>query len=127
MMEIATNVNLPIYGGIKHRRTRGNARKGYTMANVTFHRTSKKQEAIKAYILEKGLRTADEMNAYKGVKLGDDDSVLLQRPATPEEMDAIKESVPMADSAIVSDVYALFNGRVILADRFAEIVVRVTL
>ena len=97
------------------------------MANVTFHRTSKKQEAIKQYIINNGLRTADEMNAYKGVKLGDDDSILLQRPATQDEMEVIKTSVPSADSAIVSDVYALFNGRVILADKFAEIVVRVTL
>lgn len=97
------------------------------MANVTFHRTSKKQETVKSYIIEKGLRTADEMNAYKGVKLGDDDSVLLQRAATADEMTVIKTAVPSADSAIVSDVYALFNGRVILADKFAEIVVRVTL
>lgn len=75
------------------------------MANVTFHRSSKKQEIVKAYLVEQGMRTADEMASYKGVILGDDDTVILTR----------------------AEVYATFGGRVKLVDRYAEINVKISL
>ena len=97
------------------------------MANVSFHRTSKRQEIIKAELVKNGYRTADEMNAYKGVKLGDDDTVILTRPATDEELATVRESVVGATSATVSEVFASFGGRVKLVDRYAEISVKVSL
>ena len=97
------------------------------MPNVTFHRTSKKQETVKAFLVEQGKRTADEMTAYKGVKLGDDDSVILTRQATPDEMETVKAVVPSASRAVVGEVYALVNGRVKLVDRYAELAVKIDL
>ena len=97
------------------------------MANVTFHRTSKKQETVKAFLVEQGKRTADEMNAYKGVILGDDDTVILTRPATADEMETVKAVVPSASRAVVGEVYMLVNGRVKLADRYAELSVKIDL
>lgn len=97
------------------------------MANVTFHRSSKKQEIVKAYLVEQGMRTADEMASYKGVILGDDDTVILTRKATDDELATVRETVNGASSARVAEVYAQFGGRVKLVDRYAEITVKISL
>ena len=97
------------------------------MANVTFHRTSKKQEQVKAYLVEQGKRTAEEMNAYKGVILGDDDTVILTRPATVDEMETVQGVVPSATRATVGEVFSLVNGRVKRVDHYAEIALKIDL
>lgn len=97
------------------------------MANVTFHRTSKKQELVKAELVKNGYRTAEEMTAYKGVILGDDDTVILTRKATDEELATVRETVNGASCATVSEVFAVFGGRVKLVDRYAEITVKISL
>ena len=95
------------------------------MANVTFHRTSKQQETVKQYIVETGKRTKAEMDSYKGVILGDENTVILTRKATADELSVIRETVKTATTATVCDVYATFSGRVKLVDRYAELTVRV--
>lgn len=97
------------------------------MANVTFHRTSKKQEQVKAFLVEQGKRTVEQMNAYKGVILGDDDSVILTRPATVDEMETVQKVVPSATRATVGEVFALVNGRVKRVDHYAEISLKIDL
>ena len=95
------------------------------MANVTFHRTSKQQETVKRYLVEIGKRTQAEMDSYKGVILGDENTVILTRKATEKELTVIRETVKTATTATVNDVYATFSGRVKLVDRYAELTVRV--
>ena len=95
------------------------------MANVTFHRTSKQQETVKRYLVEIGKRTQEEMDGYKGVVLGDDNTVILTRKATSKELEIIRETVKSASSATICEVYATFGGRVKLVDRFAELTVKV--
>lgn len=97
------------------------------MANVTFHRTSKKQEIVKDELVKNGYRTAEEMTNYKGVILGDDDTVILTRKATDDELATVRETVNGASSATVSEVFATFGGRVKLVDRYAEITVKISL
>ena len=94
------------------------------MANVSFHRTDKKQERIKAYLVERGIVSADDMSAYKGVRLGDDSTVILFRPATEEENKNLSARVTGAKRGTVCTVYAMFDGDVIIARQYVEIGMR---
>lgn len=78
--------------------------------NVSFHRTSKRQDIIKKWLVAEGKITQTDMDAYKGVSLGDDESVILLRLPSDDEKAKIAETVKDGRDTVVQDVYALFNG-----------------
>lgn len=94
------------------------------MANVSFHRTDKKQERIKTELVRRSIVSKDDMDNYKGVRLGDDSTVIVFRPCTEAESELLSVRVTGARKATVCTVYAMFDGDVIAARQYVETAIR---